>query len=414
MGTTTGRPCGQVGAHGIASSASSSARCSRGSSASPLRRAAWQASVASTRSAGAERAQRGRRRARGRRGELVRERAQQAGGVALAEQRGHGAQRDRVLAERRRSRSRAPRRARVWLASAASGSGASSTDERHEQALARDALAPADWRAAARRARARAPRADRRAAARPCPRAAGRSPRAVRAARSRRAGKATLPSPAAVRRPPRRRALRRRATRRAARRRSSPWCARSSWRARRGQVVARRTVSSAAPDAAAPSQLRRASAPCSPRRTSGGSPRGSAKRTSHFAGWTFTSTAPGGSSRNSTAVGMPPARQHVAVELVQRVLHHAIAHGPPLHEEVDAGGGGAVVIRARGEAVDAQRALGVIERDERGGLGFSPARPRADRAASAAGQLALGRSSRARSKWTSGSASAARASQSAM
>ena len=50
-GTATGRPCGQVGAQGIASRASSSARCSTAWSRSPRRRAPWQASDAKSVSA---------------------------------------------------------------------------------------------------------------------------------------------------------------------------------------------------------------------------------------------------------------------------------------------------------------------------------------------------------------------------
>jgi hypothetical protein len=62
------------------------------------------------------------------------------------------------------------------------------------------------------------------------------------------------------------------------------------------------------------------------------------------------------------------ARQHVAVDLHQRVLEQPVAHGPPVHEQVHAGQRRAVAVGARHQARQAQGAGGLLHADQ--GRGF--------------------------------------------
>ena len=59
------------------------------------------------------------------------------------------------------------------------------------------------------------------------------------------------------------------------------------------------------------------------------------KRTSVFEGCTFTSTSVNGISRNSSTTGIHRRRNDVAIGLGQRVLHHAVANQPAIHEDED-------------------------------------------------------------------------------
>jgi hypothetical protein len=65
------------------------------------------------------------------------------------------------------------------------------------------------------------------------------------------------------------------------------------------------------------------------------------------------------------------ARQHVAVAVDERVLEDAVAHRPPVHEQVHAGEAAAVAVGARDPSVRANAALGRVDRDQRRGLALA-------------------------------------------
>ncbi len=279
------------------SSAASSACCSRGSSRSPARRAAWQASEAKSASAASGCAQRPARAAR--RGVELNRRARAA------------ATRDRVPRAAPGSRAPRPRRspnASTSKPSAQQRSAAAATRATRvgreldrlgdQQRLARDAaLAPARAQSLVEHAlvggvlidqhepvvrsrrpgRWRAP--DRAGAAR-----RSEAPRRAGATRSAKSG-----AGGALARSARRGAPAKIQSLRRSRLRDGPALAVLA-----GEADAlRRTRSSGAPRA--PRAPTRATSRCTDA--------GSAKRTSHFAGCTFTSTASGGTSRKSSAVG---------------------------------------------------------------------------------------------------------------
>ena len=167
-GTATGRPCGQVGAQGIASSASASARCSAAGSTSPARRAEWQARLAKRRSAASSQ----RLPARGSRRRPARRAAAPRGCADRRADRAPPAARAR-RAPPPRSRRRAPPRSRARRprrpappAPPATRARARASPPRAAAAAARPRRATP--RAGSRRARVRGPRAGPRAAGRPC------------------------------------------------------------------------------------------------------------------------------------------------------------------------------------------------------------------------------------------------------
>ncbi len=187
--TATGRPWGQVGAHGIRSSSlQDGSRCSPGSRWSPKRRALWQASVAKMRSAAAQqpRLRAGRGAAQVGVLQLVGEIAHEARGVAPREQGRDRPHHHRLLAEGldvEAQRRRAPR----VLEQGRQGQGLDLHALGHEQTAGSRPRDRAIRPAAARRGPARGRRAGRRAAAPACPRRADSSPAADR----RRAGSRT-------------------------------------------------------------------------------------------------------------------------------------------------------------------------------------------------------------------------------
>ena len=324
--------------------------------------------------------------------------------VALREQRGHGAHHDGRLAERldlvAERLDRAPLRDAAPPAPRARARASPAASRR----LARTPPGEPGSRAGSRRARAREPRAGPRAGGPPSLRAAGRCRAAARAARSspKRKGRGAAPRLRAAASPRRTRRARPRAARlraaagrgpvaRAGSRTSCGEAGSSCGAPRCRRLAARRASSGAT----APRAARRVTRRCTAR--------GSAKRTSHLAGCTFTSTPPAATRRNSSARRKAPTRQHVAVHLEQRVPQQAVAHGPAVHEQVDARAGRAVPVGPRDEDVE-REVPGVARAYDQ------PLRPRARRAPRRSARTgrpprarrSAARSSRRTSKWTRG------------
>jgi hypothetical protein len=66
--------------------------------------------------------------------------------------------------------------------------------------------------------------------------------------------------------------------------------------------------------------------------------------------------------------GKATARQHVAIDLDQRVLDQPVAHEPPVYEEVDAGHGGSVPVGTRHESLQSRGPLLAFCGQQRRGL----------------------------------------------
>ena len=143
---------------------------------------------------------------------------------------------------------------------------------------------------------------------------------------------------------------------------------------------------------------------------------GSAKRTSHFAGCTFTSTLSSGTVRKTTARGEASPRQHVAIGVQQRAAQHAVAHRSIVDEEIHAV---AAVARDQSRRGQDRPARGRRRSPHSTGTSAAASCSESTAAMRVEGVCGCGPDERPRArrggaaKWMSGSANARRLSQSA-